>query len=454
MRPSHILALLACAVLHAQEERGIERMIAELGAGELARREAAQERIERLGIDDDTGDVERRLRQAADGDDPEIAGRCRGLLESIRYWERFVLVPGESGGAIDVLRGTWAWRAQDWRVAWIDPPERGARAFAVDSGGALHCLDLRNGKALWESDTAAHTWTSLPERCVGRREGELVAVSSSTGRPAWKTSFQGDPSIERRYSIRGGRDFVYLVWSGGVAVFRAMDGALLWQDATKSEPFPADDQCTLFLGTGDQDHPRRVVARRLDSGRETWRVDLPGRGPTEVYALGSVVLVSQACGVPTVALDSSTGATKWSIDLSAGGCCLDPDGARAWMFDMGRYTIGAADLRTGETLRGRGPHAWVKGFLFDDERAFGVFDYDTMGSRRGWVVACSRSTGAEVWSRCVQSGRIDIEVRDEHAIVGRFGSHLSVVAEESGRLHVLVLDAGNGQVVSESTLDR
>lgn len=455
MPASCLVAFLACAVLQAQEERGIEGLVAELGADDPARREAAQERIERLGIDDDTGDVERRLRQAAEGEDPEIAARCLGLLESIRCWERFVLVPGESGGAIDVLRGRWAWRAHGWKAAWIDPPERGARAFAVDSEGTLHCLDLRNGKVLWDSDTPAHTWTRLPGRCVGRRRGEIVAVSSVTGRPAWKTSFTGDPAIEWQYSIRGGRDYVYLVLPGGVAVFRGKDGAFLWQDATESEPLAADDQCTLFLGTGDRDHRRSVVARSLESGEESWRVELPGLGPTMISALGSVVLVSEACGEPTTALDSSTGAVRWSIDLSAGGCRLDPEGARVWMFDGGRYTIGSVDLHTGETLSGEGRlHAWVKGFLFDDERAFAVFDYDSWGAKWGWVVACSRSSGATIWSRCVQSGRADIEGRDEDAVVGRFGSHLSVVAEESGRLHVRILDAGNGQVISEATLDR
>ena len=199
-------------------------------------------------------------------------------------YDKMACAPGQLAGelyALGVLGRKPALRVLDRRTAterWRHegafcqvPIVRSDTLIAVDEERAVQALRLADGHLLWRAELGglARTGPALSGDLafVGTASGDLVALSTKTGRERWRTSLG---------------------------------------EAVRSRPVSIGVHVVTATASG------RVLAARRDSGRVVWEQGL-GALPTAELALAAGVLVVGCADRHFYGLDAASGAVRWTF---------------------------------------------------------------------------------------------------------------------------------------------
>jgi len=199
-------------------------------------------------------------------------------------YDKMACAPGQLAGelyALGVLGRKPSLRVLDRRTAterWRHegafcqvPVVRGDTLIAVDDKGLVQTLRLADGHLLWRAELGGLSRTGLSLNgdlaFVGTASGDLVAVSTKTGREHWRTSLG---------------------------------------EAVRSRPVSTGEHIVTATASG------RVLAAHRDSGQVVWERAL-GALPTPELALAAGVLVAGCADSHFYGLDAATGKVRWTF---------------------------------------------------------------------------------------------------------------------------------------------
>ncbi len=363
-RTAAVLLLLVSPLLSQQDgstsaslDSSVRALMTQLGDEDPECRDAAERSLVDMGERDDSGRVEALIEEGARSSDPEVAARCRTSLDSIRYWERIVLLANwGSAAAIDLRTGEELWRREEQGIgeAFVWPMGRDAHAYLSGCEGLI-CADLRSGREVWRADgldadgvLAGDGWVS-----VGRER--LRRVSLRTGEIAWSAPIRWFGAQLSGLALFQGDGLVVRSEMHCVTGFDLATGDRRWrQDRGDAHDFQKI-RGSLYAYGGLAWCPRQVSRLAPATGAILWRREFPTGGGWPVLFDGGAregLIIASASGIhgsdETVALDEDTGEVKWSRGEPVEQLVVIDDGARAWM--RGGSHLTQVDLATGDAI--------------------------------------------------------------------------------------------------------
>ncbi len=359
------LAVIALSgVLFAADDSRVRELIAQLGADDAAKRDAAATELERLGSEDESGKVEDLLTEASFSKDVEVSSRSSAILDKLRYWEETILVTGRqvgrnafpNVGAFDLAGGDFLWIRpvlrlfDDW---WIGPRRRGALAYLVTKY-SIEGVDLRTGATRWGSDgfdggarLGDTHWLGFQGKCV-------ALISLADGKTVW------NEEVPLRFEqitmpIVEGDEGIYFRNQDVMYAIDAKTGKPRW--ARQGVQFGAPSIVPGALYAWALVDGKRS-ARRLDpaTGADAWVHELPSAD--ELWIPGAVLPCGKDNGIVlfsycnsdvepcTLALDPATGAVLWSRGRRVETAWTEPGGAHVWLGSHDALTV--TDPKTGD----------------------------------------------------------------------------------------------------------
>ncbi len=181
-----------------------------------------------------------------------------------------------------------AWSYATNAPSWAGPVVAGARVYAGDDSGRVHCLNARTGTKHWSFRTG------------GPVRGRVLVA----GRDLYVASDDG--LLYRLDVVSGARKWAVKVESTAVVRKPIGDPASIY-DRYGSDPVMGDE--LLYLGT----HDGRVLALDPETGAIRWQHKTGGPVLAAVRSSGSRVYAGSYDG-RVYALDAATGAQAWSFD--------------------------------------------------------------------------------------------------------------------------------------------
>ncbi len=448
MRLVVAVLLLVASLLPAQDEARAKALLADLGADDPAKREAAFAALEKLGADDASGATERLIDAEGHSQDPEVVSRCHLLLDSIRWWDRYILVGGEKLGAVDLATGQFAWKRNGFGAAWAGARGRDGVAYLAPEQGGLECVELRTGKSKWRPEGAATGFVSSATRWVGHETSAVLSLSVLTGETAWRLALPDEVDSIRPPALVADDDAVFIATTKGLRALDARTGQERWQrDGQGFQRLRVTNgalyACAKYGGTP-------AYVRRIDraTGKDAWRVEVPtDLEPAPVIAWNDAK-VALATSVPwgnqgwTYALDADTGKVLWSTNRTTVGAWADAGGARAWLASPPELRL--VDVTTGEGTAIDKFERDAAVFLLDERRML-VADYDAISCGVG-LRAYDASTGERLWTSNAQGLEVPHSEYYQRIRIERVGTRLCLVGETAGGTFIDVVDAETGKV--------
>jgi outer membrane protein assembly factor BamB len=298
---------------------------------------------------------------------PPLAWKTTGLGEgfaSVSVVGNVLYTQGHKDGrqlvmALDVSRkGKLIWQT-DFGPVPIEPKERtgshstptidGNRLYALGTDGQLVCLDVKDGRIVWQKDLVKDFDAKRPFWgycdsvlidgpwliCTpGGEKNTILALDKSNGERIWGSPVGDDVDYASviKVTIDGVKQYVNFTHQGVIGV-RAEDGKFLWR---YNAPAVKECCCSTCLNTGNS------VFAAAGYGKGGGRVDVKRTGDEfeakEVFFSkqmknhhGGMVLLNgmiYGCSDPKdlTCMDFNTGDVKWSDRSSGKGTILYADG--------------------------------------------------------------------------------------------------------------------------------
>jgi eukaryotic-like serine/threonine-protein kinase len=208
-----------------------------------------------------------------------------------------------------------AWMYQSGAPIDTAPAIADCVAYIANTAGQLTAVDVHNGAPLWTWNTpggAAIGGSPAVDPSkglvfVGADDGNVYAISTSTGMPAWSApaAVGGDVSAP----VLGGGEVYVTSSTGTVEALAESTGSTTWEASLPnaiSGP-PSLDQAgnTLIVGESNGD----LAALAAGTGSPLWTDDIGGAiGAAAAIAAGTVYV---GAGDSVYAIDEATGSQKW-----------------------------------------------------------------------------------------------------------------------------------------------
>jgi outer membrane protein assembly factor BamB len=211
------------------------------------------------------------------------------------------------------------------------------RVFVATMGGML-AMDAATGSVVWSNPNARGFSSPAVYNdsvYVGTSNGSVIRLNAADGSVLWETRLLANPSfsgITSSPKILYDRLFVGTFnetgGPGEVVALSEGNGSVLWRHGTGSVHFssPAYANGTLYVGIMGRynktsqitfDAPFGVLALDANSGDQRWFYSTGGSVAASPAIAGETVIVPSKDG-KVVALNRTTGAFVWRVDVSAG----------------------------------------------------------------------------------------------------------------------------------------
>lgn len=435
--------LLSLSVALCADEARIRDLVAQLGADDPEAREAADAELRKMGEEDATGDVERALEEGVASSDVEVATRSRAILDTLRFWQRIVVLGGRKTGGIDVQSGKFAWsRPREWCQAWCGERRRGARAWVFDRDGGLECLDLRTGARHWR--VKAPAWGQAVDSLywLGYASDRVVRISLEDGATAWEVNLPQPIHHVRPASIAADARGVYVETRDYLIALEASSGRELWRT---SAALLGLARGALYVN-GPQAGGGQGV-QRLDpaTGKPLWTCAAPGgRAAAKLFDAGKerdLVLVANDLG-HICAVNATTGAEAWTFAAKPDALWVEAGGARGWLAAEGALVV--LDLSNGVEIA-RFPRTCDAAHFLEERGVLYVADFD----RKAFNVALRAFDVTQrtlIWTSDVQGVETTHRPYWQDVRVERLGERLLFVGESAAGNWIEVVDPRTGQV--------
>lgn len=198
-----------------------------------------------------------------------------------------------------------------------------------NASSRLYALNQNTGKLLWKITRDGETfcssptfWRSLVFWTASQHlmEGNVFAVSSTSGRIVWKQQIQGLSFSPLIYN-----SLLYVEASSGLYAFNPMNGRVVWKKLSQIEnftPFAAERGrifCSTMYGA--------IMSLAARDGSQIWKREIGRKGLSGLILVGDNLyyLTSEQKG-KLHALNHSTGRKLWEVDFPAGESSPSSDG--------------------------------------------------------------------------------------------------------------------------------
>jgi outer membrane protein assembly factor BamB len=293
---------------------------------------------------------------------------------------------------------------------------------------------------------------------VFRAPGSIMAIDSSTGDVLWEQESLAGYALD----FAATSEAVILDGAGGLEVFLASDGELLWSKepmfAGWLSGFPTISGNTIIRNdsTGSKQGNGAFTAFNLHTGEILWEYAVPQRSLSVNVDPGSNGSVVMFLTFKTIG-DSEARVIS-VLDLTTGAYLLDQadelaidavsDGERLFYFtaeapgDWARPKLKSVDLQTGETrfVVDVDDIGWLVGVA--DENLL-VIEDGKLESQTTTIRAFDATDGSDLWSRELEG-------------TGDFGSPAHVLSGDDLILahddRFAIVDSGDGSVLFEALL--
>ncbi|MCH8497236.1 MAG: outer membrane protein assembly factor BamB [Marinobacter sp.] len=244
-----------------------------------------------------------------------------GVMSGVGGDDQQVYVTTRNAELVALSRetGEERWRASLPNESMAAPGSNGSVVVAQTIDGKVLAFDTRTGNRRWQYDgvvpVLSFRGTATP--VVGNdltllafASGQLFAVSSDTGQPAWQYAVgepRGRTELERLVDVDGTPlvrgNVVYVTgYQGRLAALDRRTGREFWSRNVSSLQPPVQVADTLFVASANGD----IVAYDEATRRELWRQDqLAWRQPTAMVEIDDYLLVGDFEGFVHVMSKSS-----------------------------------------------------------------------------------------------------------------------------------------------------
>jgi outer membrane protein assembly factor BamB len=220
--------------------------------------------------------------------------------------------------ALDLAGGAERWRQSLTSHGPLDATIADGSLF-VSGGpdGILDALDPADGAVRWQAPVGTTTVPAFDAASVYEAGGGFRALDATTGATRWLDATGDD--VLGAASVANGIAYLGASHDPPYGHLRAVDartGVELWQADRLSSPTVVDG--VAYAGSGDGE----VSARDAGTGRERWKITLPGVTREPAFAEGMLYILSEGDG-SVHALDAATGSEIWRVALGDQlGCCI------------------------------------------------------------------------------------------------------------------------------------
>lgn len=311
------------------------------------------------------------------------------------------------------------WQYDAGAPLWASVVAADGVAYAGDTRGRLHAVEVRTGRANWVAELGAPLYGAAliegPSVFVNDDAAQLHRIDRATGKERWRSALGIADEKARQLPEETVFDFDYqgaspiahqgvLYVTSSAGLVHAVDpenGRVLWRQSVgaKVRTNGAVSADKVFVSSNDN----FVHALDRTTGRPLWKFDTGGPATSSPVVFGDLVLAGSRSSWLT-ALRANTGAPVWARFhwfswVEATG-----------VIDGGLYYVGSSDLRavraldpaSGESRWETDVLGWAWGPLaLDGDTVYvgtaGAREYIT--GHEGGVMALDRATGAIRWRR-------------------------------------------------------
>jgi outer membrane protein assembly factor BamB len=254
--------------------------------------------------------------------------------------------------AVNRATGAELWKQTLNGGTTTGPTVADGRIYLVDELGAVRALDPATGAALWESaahyEDATQPISSDGSLYLGTGDGDLVAIDPASGAEHWKLRLT--PSGASVHNPAAADGFVYAGTAGGG--FFAVDPRT--HQVAWTADLHGDDTGTAVAGGGiayiaaNVDAPKGTLhAFDAKTGKHLW--DGPSPDLQSPTLSGGIGFSATRNGL-VAALDTTTGAVRWSIQLTGKVRPMAVVGPTLFLAADEEHRVYAVETATGNRL--------------------------------------------------------------------------------------------------------
>jgi len=239
-----------------------------------------------------------------------------------------VFIPSWDGTlyVIDENTGQLKWSFNTGAPIFSSPAVSTGTVFLASRNGVLYALNEQSGSVIWSHPTPNYPITSSPLVADGKvffgnwcggmlcnPAGHFVALDSATGTLLWLAATVPSAAVVSSPSIDNGHVF-FGEDDGTVVSLNETTGKAVWSVVPSGTVFvrtaPAVASGILFLGTGNS-----FLALDESTGATRWTFNTSGANATSATVSNGIVYFGTGKG-RVEALNATTGASKWSSSIS------------------------------------------------------------------------------------------------------------------------------------------
>jgi outer membrane protein assembly factor BamB len=263
--------------------------------------------------------------------------------------------------ALDAASGKLLWFSSTMgggsTVSSYVSPAVGNGMVYASGGGHVYGFDAQTGVTRWTFNTQSYSLSSPTVAngivYIAQRGGSVYALDGTSGTALWTFQVGVGDGVDQTPAVANGT--VYFVSLDGIAyALNASTGAQVWQTAVGSPGegvnVPAVDNGTVFVVSGAP-YPStqgEVVALDATTGATKWTAYTPFYGTSGLaLANGTIYVSTISNGV--YAFDEANGALKWQVSVAMSDSA--PAVANGVVYvGAGTAYVYAFDAATGATL--------------------------------------------------------------------------------------------------------
>jgi outer membrane protein assembly factor BamB len=241
--------------------------------------------------------------------------------------------------------------------SYISPAAANGMVYAGGGDNRVYAFDAQTGASRWTFNPNGQLLSS-PAVANGvvysaDRGGHVYALDGTSGTVLWSFQVAVGDSIDQSPAVANGAVY-FVTLDGSAYALNASTGAQLWQSTIGSPGedvnVPAVDNGVVFVVSGAP-YPStqgEVVALDATTGATKWVANTPFYGTSGVaLANGTIYVSTISNGV--YAFDEATGAPKWQVSVAMGYSA--PAVANGVVYvGAGTAYVYAFDAATGATL--------------------------------------------------------------------------------------------------------
>ncbi|HZC32088.1 MAG TPA: PQQ-binding-like beta-propeller repeat protein, partial [Candidatus Bathyarchaeia archaeon] len=220
--------------------------------------------------------------------------------------------------ALNLADGTERWTFKATKAPLLGPTVVGGLAYVIDGTNRMNAVDAATGTLRWQSTStllgASEITVGDGRVYIGTADGFLVALDAASGREDWRVAVSTAAPANSPAFADG---LVFAASNGaGLTAFEAATGKTSWHVDTGADQVgtPVVSGGLVYIGASADATTGHLRAVDEKTGRLLWTVDDTLQAPAVV---GTVAYTSGKSG-RVAALDTATGATRWSFQVQGG----------------------------------------------------------------------------------------------------------------------------------------